>query len=107
MTPKPLATSRDIMGPALFDLFDLMPIIQLVKGLQKKKARRTPKKGEEGSRGVPVKNIVKRKPPEDMATGSDVMVRGMDSNGSKRFYSGTCFDKAKETSIVVSPGGPP
>ncbi|KAH0972637.1 hypothetical protein GBA52_024793 [Prunus armeniaca] len=106
ITPKPLATSRDIMGPALFDLFDLMPIIQLVEGLQKKKARRTPKKREK-ARSVPVKNSVKRKPPEDVATGSDVMVRGMDSNGSKRFCSGTCFDKAKETGIVVSPGGPP
>ncbi|CAB4285987.1 unnamed protein product [Prunus armeniaca] len=106
ITPKPLATSRDIMGPALFDLFDLMPIIQLVEGLQKKKARRTPKKREK-ARSVPVKNSVKRKPPEDVATGGDVMVRGMDSNGSKRFCSGTCFDKAKETGIVVSPGGPP
>lgn len=101
MTFRPLATSRDIMGPALSDLLDLMPIIQLAEGLQKKKGRCTPK------RSVPVKNSVKRKTPEDVATGSDVIVRGMDSNCSKRFCSGACSDKAKETGIVVSPGGPP
>ncbi|KAI5316867.1 hypothetical protein L3X38_036574 [Prunus dulcis] len=105
--PPPPPLILDIMGPALSDLLDLMPIIQLAEGLHKKKGRCTPKKGEVGSRSVPVKNSVKRKTPEDVAIGSDVIVRGMDSNCSKRFCSGACSDKAKETGIVVSPGGPP
>lgn len=84
-----------------------MPIIQLSKGLQKKKGRGRPKKRDGGSMSASGKISVKRKQLEGVVTGSDLMVPSANCVGNKKLCSGACSDKAKETHLVWSHRGPP